>query len=155
MRVESLFDFLFRNEKADGSVNTRINMINRSFDIFKDHPVLGIGANNFKYYTYYNTYSHNGYTEILNGLGIVGVVVYYVPIIIITVSAYKNWKAEIKDAILPLCSMVSFLVCEISEVTYFAYFNYCILGIAAGMTFCMKRYRCDEMNISSKNTEIC
>lgn len=138
-RVEALLGFLFREEAADGSVASRMNMTALASNICKEHPILGIGANNFKYYTYYNTYSHNGYMEILCSFGIVGLIIYYFPILTMLISGYKSWKQTIEDAIFPICILVTFFLCEIGLVSYFDYQNYCFLGIAAGLIFNMKK----------------
>lgn len=150
-RVESLFGFLFREEAADGSVNTRMNMITIAVDIIKSHPLRGIGANNYKYYTYYNTYSHNGYTEILCSFGIIGAVIYYLPVIRLLRESIKNWKINIQDAIFPLSVYIAFFVCEAAGVSYFTYYNYCFLGIVAGLCVCMSNSRIDGID---KQTEV-
>lgn len=144
-RVESLLGFLFREEVADGSVNTRMNMITIATGIIKSHPIIGIGANNYKYYTYYNTYSHNGYTEILCSFGMIGTFVYYLPIVRLLRESIRNWKSNVQDAILPLSVYIAFFVCEAAGVSYFSYYNYCFLGIVAGLCASMSNYRIDSM----------
>ena len=140
-RIESLLGFLFKQEEADSSVFSRLNMISLASNIIREHPILGIGANNFKYYTYYNTYSHNGYTEIMCSFGIVGIIVYYLPLLFLFFMSLKNWQQHISGAILPLCVFIAFFVCEMFGVTYFSYHNYCFIGLASGLAFNMKRDR--------------
>lgn len=134
-RVETLLGYYFRNQEADGSLYSRLNMLTLATRIIKAHPILGIGANNYKYATYYHTYSHNGYTEIMCSFGIVGIVVYYIPLVSMMLSSVKNWKKKLKDAIFPLSIFISFFICEIGGVSYFTYYNYCFLGFAAGFWF--------------------
>ena len=143
-RIDSIVGYLFRDEAADGSLNTRLNMMALARNIIMSHPWLGIGANNFKYNTYYNTYSHNGYTEIICSFGILGIVVYYIPVLIMTMHSFKNWKTEHTDAIFPLCVFVSFFVCEIGAVSYFSLYNYCFMGLAAGFCYCMLKEQLRE-----------
>ena len=145
-RVDAIVGYLFRNEAADGSLNTRLNMLSLARNFIISHPWLGIGANNFKYNTYYNTYSHNGYTEILCSFGLLGAAVYYIPVLGMTIHSFKNWRAKQTDAIFPLCVFVSFFVCEIGAVSYFSLYNYCFMGLAAGFCYCMLREQMREEN---------
>lgn len=145
-RIESLFLFALSglNPKASGvdpSIFSRTNMIRISSSFFIKHPLLGIGANNFKYNSYYGTYSHNGYMEILCGLGLIGFSVYYLPVVVFLKKAIKNWRLDVPDAIVPLCVVIAFLILEVGRVTYFSYQSYCLLSIAMGMIHNMSQTR--------------
>ena len=133
-RVETFFLFLGGEERADKSMYSRINLIDVAFKAFKAHPLLGIGANNFKYYSYFGSYSHNGYMEILCDFGLVGFVVYYVPILVYLGMALKNWNRGEKNAIVPLCVIFMFFVNEAASVSYFSYQKYLMLSVALGLT---------------------
>ena len=47
-------------------------MIVDAWNCFLQHPFWGIGVNNFRYYAYAQTYSHNTYVELLASSGIIG-----------------------------------------------------------------------------------
>lgn len=138
-RMESVVGFSLNNEEADASVNTRLNMVSLATNIIKMHPLLGIGANNFKYATYYHTYSHNGYTEVACCFGVVGLIIYYLPILRMTLISFKNKRQRKKDALLPLTAFVAFFVCEIAQVSYFDITSYCYIGIISGLCYCISR----------------
>lgn len=75
-RFESLFGF-FEGEAKDGSALSRSVMMRESWEIFKAHPIQGIGLYNYKYVGYYHRVSHCNYTELLSGVGIIGTLLYY------------------------------------------------------------------------------
>lgn len=137
IRIESLVNYIFAGDEADGSTFSRLNMQVLALDLFKEHPILGAGINAFKYHTYYGTYSHSNYTEILSGLGIVGFAVYYAPLIAFLVMAVKNWKKKTQAAIVPLCYLIAFAINEYGGVSYFSYIEHLYLGIAIGLIYVM------------------
>lgn len=143
-RIESLLLYVLagfdaRASGVDTSIFSRTNMVGIAASFFYKHPILGIGANNFKYNVYYGTYSHNGYMEILSGLGLVGFAVYYLPVAAFLRRAVKSWRRDVPDAIVPICVLLCFLIIEVGRVTYFSYHSYCLLSIAMGMVHNMNR----------------
>ena len=140
-RVETFLLFLSGEERADKSMYSRVTLIEAAFEAFKTHPVLGIGANNFKYYSHFISYSHNGYMEILCDFGLVGFVVYYVPILVFLGMAIKNWNRGAQDAIVPLCVIIAFFVNEAAAVSYFSYHKYLLISVVLGFTENLRRER--------------
>ena len=68
-------DILLRFQEMDSASNqSRIAMIMEAFKVFCEHPILGVGLNNFREYSSYQTYSHNTYAEVLVCCGIVGTI---------------------------------------------------------------------------------
>ena len=59
----------------DYSLQNRNNMIAQAIMLFKERPIFGYGLSNFS--TFYGTYSHNNFTELLVSLGITGFTLYY------------------------------------------------------------------------------
>ncbi|MDD6224245.1 MAG: O-antigen ligase family protein [bacterium] len=82
-KLGDLFKYAVGSETTDWSINLRDFFIQTGEEIFKHHPMIGIGVNNFAYYvgtfTSYGIarYSHNNYIELLSCLGIVGFMLYY------------------------------------------------------------------------------
>lgn len=70
-------------ELFQGGEETRIGMYAVAFDLFKQSPLLGIGFNNYRALSVYNTYSHSTYSEALACTGIIGSILYFAPYIIL------------------------------------------------------------------------
>lgn len=69
--VDRLFD------TEDASVSIRKSMIETSFELFKEKPLVGYGIDNFSVVSPFGTYSHNNYTEVLVSVGVIGFIFYY------------------------------------------------------------------------------
>lgn len=83
-RIEGVFGVFNSSYTMDASSYTRINMMKYGIDMFKKHPFIGVGFGNYGYYAYHyydlftETYAHSNYIEILAGLGVVGIFLYYI-----------------------------------------------------------------------------
>lgn len=139
-RVESLLKYWMTGDESDASAITRTNMINIALDLFLNlNPIFGIGLNNFKYMSGYMTYAHNNYVEILCSLGVVGMLVYYGPMIYFTIRAFILWRKRVPGAILPLSILILQLVNDAGQVSYYSFSIQIFLGIAIGYIYQMQR----------------
>lgn len=78
---------------AAQSTASRSEYIILGLKSFFNHPVLGGGMNYFQYINQTVHYSHNNYIELLNNLGVIGVLVHYVP----SIKALCYFKRYIKN----------------------------------------------------------
>lgn len=138
-RIDSLFDFMEGNETSDGSAKSRVLMIEKGLDMFMEKPLLGHGLNTFSYKTVFNTYAHNNFVEILANLGIIGFLLYYVPLLIYFYRAYSNWKRKEDGSIVPLVIIFVFLLNDFANVSYFSIVSHCFLALAIGL--CINNYK--------------
>ena len=67
----------------------RFTLIEDAFKVFTQHPILGVGWNNSRYYSIFGKYSHNTYVEVLTCTGLIG-----------SLPAYSLWFIEIKRILL-------------------------------------------------------
>lgn len=58
------------------SDQARIQLIKEGFGTFLSHPFFGVGFNNARFYSVYNTYTHCLYTEALACTGIIGTLIF-------------------------------------------------------------------------------
>lgn len=79
----------------DSSTLTRMSMAEKAVQIFTDAPVIGEGLDTFRELSGFGTYSHMNYTEILSGLGLAGLVVFYSFHLVILMKI--NFTSRIKD----------------------------------------------------------
>lgn len=93
-----MFRFGRLNANDGGSTEERIDLIKEGFNVFSTHFLLGVGYNNFRYYNSYYTYAHNLYIELLSCCGIIGTLIFLVPIIRALSGysklLYRGWKNE-------------------------------------------------------------
>ena len=76
--------------RSSGSTNIRIGMYKESLFLFKNNPLIGIGYNQFRFLSFFETYSHSTYAELLSGGGIIGTLLFLTPIISTGINLIKN-----------------------------------------------------------------
>ena len=108
MAVVRIFDQ--HTEDSDyGSVGIRMEMYNSAFELFKQHPVFGVGLSNFSFLTNYGiNYPHNVPLEILAELGIIGAL--YFIYLYIHFALYLN----LRQIYFVIISLYFFIVCLFS-----------------------------------------
>lgn len=62
---------------VDKSTTERIYLIERAKEVWVEHPFLGVGWDNYRFYNDLQLYAHNNYVELLSCLGLVGFLIYY------------------------------------------------------------------------------
>lgn len=132
-RLVSLFSYFSGDVQEDLSALRRDYMKEDAIALFKSHPILGIGLNNFKYVARYGTYAHSNYYELLCCLGIIGTLLYYIPLVFVSVRSFFQWKRNMKYAVIPFAIFLSFIINETSNVSYMYRSIHLFLGVAAGM----------------------
>ncbi len=132
-RIESLLELLTGVSAGDNSTISRMNMMTLAKELFLEHPWIGVGMNNFKYVTYYNTYAHSNYYELAACLGVVGLILYYLPPVYYLNKTISGWKSRGKEMIVPLAIIGAFLFGDIGSVSYFDAISSVWLGVAVGM----------------------
>lgn len=64
----------------------RSGMYNEALNIFYNNPILGVGFNQFRFYSAYEGYSHSTYAEVLSTTGLIGTLIYFTAYLIIIVN---------------------------------------------------------------------
>lgn len=120
-RVRNLLLFTRHEEVNEGSVYIRQALIQKGIDWFMQRPLFGYGLGTFSYLNGGGYYSHNTYVELLVGGGLVGLIVFFMPLLHIVKSVLQHWKtAEGKHLLLN--SMLLFLTGYSSVACYELYF---------------------------------
>jgi len=74
---------------------TREGMYSVAVDLFIQNPLVGIGFNNYRVVSMYETYSHSTYAEALACTGIIGSILYFSSYILILVHFWKLLKSNL------------------------------------------------------------
>lgn len=134
-RVVGIVDIFSEQGTADGSLISRFNMISLAWEMFKESPITGHGLNNFKYMAYYNTYSHNNYLELLTGLGLVGLVLYYIPFMRILFSSFKFRRKYPFEMLLTIGVLTMLFILDWSNVSSINFADHIFIGLAVGFYY--------------------
>lgn len=116
-RIESIFSVvLLESGNLDYSSRLRSQMVDIGMDLFAANPILGSGIGSYTVLSGFSTYSHNNYIELLVGLGITGVVVYYGFVLYIVLKLVKEKSSPIRNLLLVLS--ILFLIIDYGLVSY-------------------------------------
>lgn len=124
-RVQKLVHGLQGGE-TDGSTRARIYLAQEAFNVFKSHPLFGIGQDGFRYVSRRAEYAHVNYLELGANLGLVGLVAYYS----LHVSLLKKAVKAKTESAVPLVLMCSILVTDAAMVSYSSEGLALLLGFA-------------------------
>jgi len=154
-RVEYLREVLVTRdiEAGGGSIKERAEFYIAAYRAWKDHPLFGVGTNQFRFYTnkyvagLRNTYAHSNFMEIAADFGLIGFVLYYSIYVAVFLRFYRFKKNNLSDkdrlsmyALLAL--VIVFVVLEVAWVTYIEKVTWIMLTIVIAQTLDMhKKYR--------------
>lgn len=133
-RIVTLISYYSGDLTEDMSALRREYMKEDAIQLFKEHPLCGIGLNGYKYVARYNTYAHSNYYEMLACLGLIGTVLYYIPVVMLLAISIYQWIKGKKDAVVPFCIALSFFVNEFSNISYIYRNIHLFIGIATGLS---------------------
>ncbi len=136
-RFEGIFALITGKGKVDNSASTRLRMIEYGIELFKNRPIFGYGAKNYRvmYGITYGVerYDHNNFIELLVSVGITGAFIYYLSNYIVFRDLYKYQKKHKNcHLIFPfLAIIITYFLSGISLVYYDSKHYSFILALAS------------------------
>ncbi|MBQ7654294.1 MAG: O-antigen ligase family protein [Clostridia bacterium] len=132
-KFSAMFNFL-ENDKGDTSLYERRLFRKYAFELFCQHPILGVGAHNFSGYLRNifsrSTYSHNNWLEMLSCLGIVGFIAYYWFYIYLLVKLARQYKKGVNFTTPFLVIVMCMLAIEYIMVVYLETFIQLVITLS-------------------------
>lgn len=155
-RIERTTSYILsKGDTFDNSTRERAYYISEAKFLFKNHPLVGVGLNNFQYYIgsigySHVAYSHNNYWEMLSCLGLVGTILLYSMYFWLLYSLIRNGKS-LKNNIgsLLLTLMLIFTICDYLHISYKGILQFALISIV----YCYNRQlykKGEDINESSK-----
>lgn len=136
-RLEPLVKFYDFDGKASNSLNTRYKMIVFGLELFKEHPLVGVGVNQYRswFFEAYGNYrpAHNGYIQTLADLGLVGFFLYYGMFVFVLVKLWawiKSNKLKVGMEAIIFVMLSLHLLSDIATNSFYDKITYIILGLA-------------------------
>lgn len=150
VRFENLFNFISGKGTDEGSILQRFYYTKLGFQLFFERPILGYGAGNYSSLLLTiagrENYSHNNYTELLVGTGIIGAITYCMVYILSLVNLFKFIKLKNAFGFLLFSMVVATLLIGYSWVYYYMKIFYVFNAIIGAFI----KLNCDEFK--SKQT---
>lgn len=160
VRVENLINLLTDGSTRDGSLLSRQTLIEIGLKYIKEKPWTGYGYDCFKLISGVNGtgnvgageagyYSHNNYIELLVGGGIIGFVLYYIPIAYLLGRLLKGNRYNVCMPYL-LAILVSKLSIEYAFVSCFGRTDSYILAIILGCVIIAQKTKDNKVNYAKE-----
>ena len=150
VRIENLLLYLTEGTTTDGSLASRLELIEIAKPYIERKPWTGYGYDCFKMISGISGggnitidgvgyYSHNNYIELLFSGGIIGLVLYYIPVLYLLIKLLRGIKT---DTCIPymLALFVSKLAIEYAYVSYYDRIDAYIVAVILGSVLvCSKK----------------
>jgi O-antigen ligase len=134
IRLEGLISNFTGKGTVDHSTVLRMEYIEYGIEWFKSNPIFGYGINNYRVLLGKEigtvTYSHNNYIELLVGVGIIGIIIYYSGYLYVLINISKSaFKKKDPLFILLFIMLIAVLIAQYGFVTYYDFLINLILCI--------------------------
>ncbi|WP_292589153.1 O-antigen ligase family protein [Mesotoga sp. UBA5557] len=116
-----------RGEEA--SVRIRSMLIVEGIELWKEHPILGAGPDQFMFLSSFQLYSHNNYIELLSTAGILGFMIYFSVILLILRRAALGSSKAIRNYVFLCVALI--LIFDFFVVTYYSKYHWLLLSVLA------------------------
>lgn len=131
----------------------RFEMVRFGLKLFSEHPLFGVGLDNYRHYAPFQMYSHNDFIESLASTGFIGFVLYQSFALIIAVRSFKLMKlSKIKTNrfyfAMILLGVLTVKVVGLGQIIYIQPTGMILLGAFASYTWLIqKEVRKNEIEI--------
>lgn len=128
-----------------GNVN-RVLYYQKALDIFREHPLLGGGYDQFQYWSETGSYSHSTYAETIADFGILGCSIYYTPIILTLGKSIRKALVDQRDykSVLLLAFCLVELFIGIGQIFFMAFQHFIVWSILFYYNFTVKKETTDS-----------
>lgn len=127
-RIESLLGFII-NDSGDNSLYTRNYLITIAKGLFEMSPFIGIGFGNFSVISGTGLVAHNNYWELLCNLGLLGFLLYYIPLIVILMKSINLRIRGNQESIFLIIIIIPMLIADVATVSFYLHQTQIVLAI--------------------------
>lgn len=118
--------------RADAATLSRELYMDYGFLLGARNVIFGLGVNGFKVLSGVGTYAHNNFAEVLCDFGILGIVLFYLPLLIFIVRCFKCKKI---DRVFLFTFCIYFFIASFSNVLYYKKIYYIVLTFMYYLAF--------------------
>ncbi|WP_232199157.1 O-antigen ligase family protein [Thioalkalivibrio sp. ALgr1] len=131
-RLGNVFDLVRTGiPRGEGSIPHRLALLEYGAVAWLESPIIGQGARSFQYLSGFGGYSHNNYVEVLYSFGVMGFVLFYLPLLLALWLVWikrgcedgKNWR------ILIVSLAVFWFGQDWFIVSYFRYSHWAMIAV--------------------------
>jgi O-antigen ligase len=131
--LTSYFGFTPAVDIRSQSLEERAELASSAFETFTEHP-FGIGLDNFRLIA--GKYAHSNFLEVLVSTGLIGLLIYYSGLLLMGRRIMQRAKRQKNDATIAkfmLWTLISILIMDLTNVSYYSKVYWVFLGLACGI----------------------
>ena len=126
LRIIASLETIFGTaSKVDTSTLERVVYVDYGFVLGSKNLIIGYGVNGFSIFSGVGTYAHSNFAEVLCDFGIIGFIVFYLPLLILFFKAITNKKI---DKVFVVSFFAYYLIVSITNVLYYKKIYFLILA---------------------------
>ncbi len=153
-RMKIFFSFLGVSDKVhtgERSIEDRVDLANTAIDVWQSNP-LGVGLDNFRLYV--GTYAHSNFLEVLVSTGLLGVILYYSPLLFFCGRQIALGRGKLGSSWLLYSSFIGLMimVMDLFNVSYYSKTFWVFVGIVSGMA--ILKFQTDQSNASRQRSAL-
>ena len=129
MAIQTLFG---NATKSDTATISRELYLDYGILLGARNAIIGFGVNGFEFASGVGTYAHNNFAEVLCDFGIIGIILFYFPLLVFIIASFKHKEID-KSFVFTFA--IYYLVASFSNVIYYKKMYYIILALLFFLSF--------------------
>lgn len=131
--IRIFWTFFTDSSRVDTSTLQRMIWLDYGFYLGNKHMLFGTGPYGFGVLSGLNTYTHSNFSEVWCDFGLIGFILFYLPLVICVVHSFRTRN---KNASIIASIFVYYILVSFSNVFYYFKFYYLILAFCYYLAFC-------------------
>ncbi len=136
-------------ERSGQSIEDRMNLVSIAWDVANQYP-FGVGLNNFAEIS--GVYAHSNYMELLATTGFIGVLLYYICYVIVTLKSFRLW-VNIRGSDFPKAILLGILVLATMDIANVSYYSKPIWLFLIIMIGTVELYRRQMISVAQQSQQ--
>lgn len=150
--IRAIETFFGNSSRIDTSSVSRVTWLDYGFYLGNKHLLTGLGVDGFMTFSGINSYTHSNYSEVWCDFGIIGFVLFYLPLIMVFVRCIRTKNKNI-SFVAPF--VLYYLLVSFSNVFYYNKLYYFVLSFMFYLSYEEDAiYRCKVPDVSKQVKKI-
>ncbi len=128
-----------RGETVTDTGSERLGLYQVAWQVFSEHPLVGVGLNNYRFYTFHYAVAHSEYAEVACDTGLPGFVLYFAIFVVLwrragKIAKHSPDRQAVRIANLIRAMLVVVMLLNLGRWNYDSKHTWIIFGVFIGYT---------------------
>ncbi len=147
MSSSAVFEKFTKTASSGEGLSSRIFLYKEAWKLFCTHPIIGVGFDQYRFYSSIGKYSHSVYAEILSCTGLIGVVLFFRPFFLKLIEVIRMvFRTKFKDynIMMALLMFVIEILLGLGQIYIYEFYHMIVLTIIFMISDSSKKVYCDK-----------